>query len=67
MAGENEALWRVYLTWSALLTNLQANNLIDDVDAGRLAAHCGTSCEPSSSEPVRTWPTPTRWPNARDC
>jgi hypothetical protein len=40
MAGENEALWRVYLTWSALLTNLQANELIDDVDAGRLAAHC---------------------------
>lgn len=39
MAGENEALWRVYLTWSALLTNLQANELIDDVDAGRLAAH----------------------------
>jgi hypothetical protein len=27
------------LTWSALLTNLQANELIDDVDAGRLAAH----------------------------
>jgi hypothetical protein len=39
MAGENQALWRVYLTWSALLTNLQANELIDDVDAGRLAAH----------------------------
>jgi hypothetical protein len=39
MAGENQAFWRVYLTWSALLTNLQANELIDDVDAGRLAAH----------------------------
>jgi hypothetical protein len=39
MAGEDEALWRVYLTWSSLLTNLQANELVDDVDAGRLAAH----------------------------
>jgi hypothetical protein len=39
MAGENEALWRVYLTWSSLLKNLQANDLVDDVDAGRLAVH----------------------------
>jgi len=39
MASENEALWRVYLTWSSLLANLQANELVDDVDAGRLAAH----------------------------
>jgi hypothetical protein len=39
MAGENEALWRVYLTWSALLANLQTNGLVDDLDAGRLAAH----------------------------
>jgi hypothetical protein len=39
MAGENETLWRVYLTWSSLLTNLQANELVEDVDAGRLAVH----------------------------
>ena len=39
MASENEALWRVYLTWSSLLTNLQTNDLVDDLDAGRLAAH----------------------------
>lgn len=39
MADENEALWRVYLTWSSLLTNLQENVLVDETDAGRLAAH----------------------------
>ncbi len=39
MARENQDLWHVYLTWSSLLTNLQENDLIDDVDAGRLAAH----------------------------
>lgn len=39
MASENDALWRVYLTWSSLLANLQENELVDDVDAGRLAAH----------------------------
>ena len=39
MARENEAMWRVYLTWSSLLTNLQENQSVDDVDAGRLAAH----------------------------
>lgn len=39
MARENQALWHVYLTWSALLTNLQENRLVDEIDAGRLAAH----------------------------
>jgi hypothetical protein len=39
MAGENRALWHVYLTWPSLLTNLQENALVDDVDAGRLTAH----------------------------
>jgi hypothetical protein len=39
MASENVALWRVYLTWSSLLTNLQENELVSDIDAGRLAAH----------------------------
>lgn len=39
MSSENDALWRAYLTWSSLLTNLQENELVDDVDAGRLAAH----------------------------
>lgn len=39
MARENQALWHVYLTWSSLLTNLQENELVDDVDAGRLTAH----------------------------
>lgn len=39
MARENQALWHVYLTWSALLTNLQENHLVGEVDAGRLAAH----------------------------
>ena len=39
MSSENDALWRVYLTWSSLLANLQENELVDDVDAGRLAAH----------------------------
>jgi hypothetical protein len=39
MAGENEALWRVYLTWSSVLTNLLENDLVDEVDAGRLSAH----------------------------
>lgn len=38
-ASENEAIWRAYLTWSSLLTNLKENHLVDDVDAGRLAAH----------------------------
>ncbi len=38
-ASENEAMWRVYLTWSSLLSNLRENDLVDDVDAGRLAAH----------------------------
>lgn len=39
MARENQAVWHVYLTWSALLTNLQENDLVGEVDAGRLAAH----------------------------
>ena len=39
MARENQDLWHVYLTWSSLLTNLRENELLDDVDAGRLAAH----------------------------
>ena len=39
MARDNQALWHVYLTWSAMLTNLQENQLVDEVDAGRLAAH----------------------------
>jgi len=39
MARENQALWHVYLTWSSMLTNLQENRLVDDVDAGRLSAH----------------------------
>jgi hypothetical protein len=38
-ACENEAIWRAYLTWSSLLANLRENDLVDDVDAGRLAAH----------------------------
>lgn len=40
-ASENQAIWRSYLTWSSLLTNLKENHLVDDVDAGRLAAHYG--------------------------
>lgn len=39
MARENQALWHVYLTWSSMLTNLQENYLVGDVDAGRLSAH----------------------------
>lgn len=39
MARENQDLWHVYLTWSSLLTNLQENELVDAVDAGRLTAH----------------------------
>lgn len=39
MAGENQALWNVYLKWSSLLENLKGNRLVDEVDAGRLAAH----------------------------
>jgi hypothetical protein len=38
-ASENDAIWRVYLKWSSLLANLKENGLVDDVDAGRLAAH----------------------------
>lgn len=39
LADENRALWEVYLTWKSMLTNLQDNALIDEDDAGRLAAH----------------------------
>lgn len=39
LASENEAVWRVYLTWGSLLTHLKENNLVDDDDAGRLATH----------------------------
>lgn len=39
MASEDQALWRVYLTWPSMITNLQENQLDDDVDAGRLTAH----------------------------
>jgi len=39
VAGENDALWRTYLTWSSLLTNLQENALVNDADMGRLAVH----------------------------
>lgn len=39
MARENQAMWRVYLTWTSLLSNLQENQLVDDIDAGRLATH----------------------------
>ncbi len=39
LAEENEALWRTYLTWSSLLTNLRENALLADADANRLAAH----------------------------
>ncbi|HZK05893.1 MAG TPA: hypothetical protein VFC82_08605 [Actinomycetaceae bacterium] len=39
LAGENQALWNVYLKWSSLMENLRANALVDAVDAGRLAAH----------------------------
>lgn len=39
MASENQALWHDYLTWSSLIENLKENKLVDDVDAGRLAAH----------------------------
>ncbi|MFC6155648.1 hypothetical protein [Kribbella jiaozuonensis] len=39
LAKENDALWKTYLTWSSLLVNLQANDLVDPDDAGRLASH----------------------------
>jgi hypothetical protein len=39
MAGENQALWNVYLKWSSLNENLKGNMLVDDIDAGRLTAH----------------------------
>ena len=39
MAGENQALWNVYLKWASLMENLKGNRLVDEVDAGRLAAH----------------------------
>jgi hypothetical protein len=41
LADENRALWEVYLTWMSLLRNLQENTLVDEDDAGRLAAHYG--------------------------
>ena len=39
VAEENDALWRTYLTWSSLLTNLRENALLADADANRLAVH----------------------------
>lgn len=38
-ASENEAIWRVYLTWGSPLANLRENHLVDEVDAGRLQTH----------------------------
>ncbi|WUJ70036.1 hypothetical protein OG809_33705 [Kribbella soli] len=39
LAKENQALWKTYLTWSSLVTNLRENELIGEADAGRLAPH----------------------------
>jgi hypothetical protein len=39
MADENQAIWQAYLKWSSLIENLKENELVDEVDAGRLTAH----------------------------
>ncbi|GAA4718139.1 hypothetical protein [Nocardioides conyzicola] len=39
LARENEARWRTYLTWSALLDNLAVNDLAEEADVGRLGVH----------------------------
>lgn len=39
LATENRTRWTVYLRWSALLENLEVNNLIEESDSGRLGVH----------------------------
>lgn len=39
IATEHQARWQVYLTWSALLANLEVNGFVDAADLGRLAVH----------------------------
>ncbi len=60
-ADENEARWLLYLRWSALVENLLENDLVDEEDCGRLAAHyrfLSTFAHPVSDAAQRLYARP---------